>query len=64
MARVYQYRFTVQCLNDQGQPDLPQVEKMIDLVMQELVHDDEFASALGEDTAITIQVEQIGGENG
>lgn len=59
--RTYKFQFTVQCLNDSGEADLDQVEKMIDISMQELVYDDEFATALGEDTAITIQVEQIGG---
>jgi hypothetical protein len=62
--RTYRFQFTVQCVNDQGRADLARAEEMIDLVMQELVYDDEFVTALGEDTAVTIQVEQIGGTNG
>lgn len=62
--RTYRFQFTVQCVNDQGRADLVRAEEMIDLVMQELVYDDEFVTALGEDTAVTIQVEQIGGTNG
>ena len=59
--RRYRFQFTVECMNDSGQADLAQVEKMIDINMQELVYDDEFIAALGEDTAVIIQVEQIGG---
>jgi hypothetical protein len=47
-------------MNDSGSADLAQVEKMIDISMQELVYDDEFIAALGEDTGVIIQVEPLG----
>jgi hypothetical protein len=61
--RTYRFQFEITCVGD-GTADLARVEEMIDLSMQELVYDDEFANALNEDTAITIQVTQIGGTNG
>jgi hypothetical protein len=53
--RTYKFMFTVECHGD-GQPDLGRVEQLIDLSMQDLVFDEEFASALDESEAITIQV--------
>ena len=51
--------FTVECAGE-GEPDLRQVEEMIDLTMQELVFDDQFIAALDEKQAVTIQVQKIG----
>lgn len=62
--RTYLFQFEVICANDSGQPDLAQVESMIDLAMQELIYDDRFVAALAEDSAVTIRVSQIGGEKG
>lgn len=62
--RTYKFQFEVLCSNDQGQPDLAEVEQLIDIAMQELVYDDRFVAALDEDTAVTIRVSQIGGETG
>ena len=53
--RTYEFKFTVQCVGE-GEPDLDQVENMIDLNMQDLVMDDEFIAALDEKEAVTIQV--------
>ena len=58
--RTYEYKFTVQCAG-QGEPDLAEVEKMIDLSMQDLVYDDEFIAALDEKEAVTIQVTPLFG---
>lgn len=57
--RTYAYRFTIACAS-QGEPDLAQVENMIDLSMQDLVEDSEFFAALDETVSVTIQVIQIG----
>jgi archaellin len=55
MSRAYQFTFTIECGGD-GTPDLARVEELIDLSMQDLVYDDEFISALDEQTSVTIQV--------
>ena len=55
MSRVYKFSFTIEC-HSAGEPDLDRVEQLIDLSMQDLVYDEEFASALDEKEAITIQV--------
>ena len=55
MSRKYQYLFSIECEGD-GQPDLNEVENLIDLTMQELVYDDTFISALDEKVSVTIQV--------
>jgi hypothetical protein len=64
MPRTYKFQFEVICANDSAQPDLGEVERLIDISMQELVFDDRFVTALDEDTAVTIRVSQIGGTNG
>lgn len=53
--RTYVYQFVVECASN-GVPDLARVEEMIDLSMQDLVHDDEFIAALDETASVTIQV--------
>jgi hypothetical protein len=58
--RTYEFKFTVACAGE-GEPDLAQVENMIDLSMQDLVYDDEFAAALDEKEAVTIQVTPLFG---
>ena len=55
MKRIYRFQFTIECASD-GEPNLEQVEEMIDLNMQDLVMDDEFVTALDEKEAVTIQV--------
>jgi hypothetical protein len=62
--RTFRFQFEVICANDQGKADLAQAESLIDLAMQELIYDDRFVAALDEDSAVTIRVTQIGGENG
>ncbi len=60
MSRTFKFQFEVICAG-QGDADLVQVEKMIDLNMQDLVFDDEFIAALDEKESVTIQVSpQIG----
>ena len=56
--RTYTFTFTVSCQGS-GSPDLPRVEEMIDLSMQDLVFDDEFVAALDEKEAVTIQVNLV-----
>ncbi len=58
MSRTFKFQFEVICAG-QGDADLVQVEKMIDLNMQDLVFDDEFIAALDEREAVTIQVTPI-----
>ncbi len=53
--RTYKFTFEITCAST-GEPNLPRVEEMIDLSMQELVYDDEFIAALDEKEAVTIQV--------
>jgi len=55
MTRKYQFLFSIEC-EGEGQPDLTEVENLIDLTMQELVYDDTFVSALDEKVSVTIQV--------
>jgi hypothetical protein len=50
--------FTVECAGP-GDADLPAVENMIDLTMQELLMSDDFVSALDEKEAVTIQVNLV-----
>jgi len=56
MSRTYKFIFTIDCASS-GTPDLPRVEEMINLNMQDLVYDDEFITALDEKESVTIQVE-------
>jgi hypothetical protein len=58
MTRLFRFQFVVECAGS-GDADLDRVEEMIDLSMQELVHDDEFIGALDEQEAVTIQVTRI-----
>ena len=58
MSRTYTFMFTVECAGP-GEPDLAQVENMIDLTMQELLMGDEFVAALDEKEAVTIQVNLV-----
>jgi len=61
MPRIFKFQFEVVCVG-QGDADLAEVEKMIDLSMQDLVMDDEFIAALDEKEAVTIQVTPILGK--
>ncbi len=61
MSRTFKFQFEVICAG-QGDADLVQVEKMIDLNMQDLFFDDEFIAALDEREAVTIQVTPILGK--
>jgi hypothetical protein len=58
MPRTFKFQFTVECTGD-GTADLEQVEKMIDLNMQDLIFDDMFITALDEKEAVTIQVNRL-----
>ena len=63
--REYRYTFTVTCVNQSENHDMAKVEQMIDLAMQDLIYDDSFVTALGEQEAVTIQVvPQFGKDNG
>jgi hypothetical protein len=42
-----------------GRADLDEVERLIDLNMQDLVYDDEFIVALDEKEAVSIQVSLV-----
>ena len=57
--RTLKFQFEIQCAGN-GAADNEQVENMIDLVMQELVYDDEFISALDEKESVTIRVSKLG----
>lgn len=61
MPRTFKFQFEVICAG-QGDANLAEVEKMIDLSMQDLVYDDEFIAALDEREAVTIQVTPILGK--
>lgn len=62
MARKFSFVFEIECAG-QGDADLARVEEMIDLSMQELVHDDNFVVALDEQQSVTIQVTPLGAIN-
>ena len=53
--RNYRFVFNISCASA-GQADLARVEEMVDLAMQELVHDDTFIAALGETQLVKIDV--------
>jgi archaellin len=62
--RTFNFQFVIECQGE-GAADLARVEEMIDLSMQELVHDDDFIAALDEKQAVTIQViPQFGNTDG
>jgi len=53
--RTFTYTLTVECASE-GNADLEQVERLLDLHFQDLVMDDEFVNELDEKQAVTIQV--------
>jgi hypothetical protein len=53
--RRFTYTLTVECASE-GNADLEQVERLLDLHFQDLVMDDEFVNELDEKEAVTIQV--------
>jgi hypothetical protein len=57
--RKFTYQFTVECASD-GTANEEEVERLIDLNMQDLTFDDTFIEALDESEAVTIQVTRIG----
>lgn len=57
-TRTFNYRFEVICAGN-GTADDDQVERMIDLAMQDLVYDDEFIAALDEKESVTIRVSRL-----
>lgn len=56
--RTFKFVFTVECVGS-GTADLTEVERLIDLSMQDLVYDDEFIAALDEKEAVSIQVSLV-----
>ena len=58
MSRTYTFMFTVECAGP-GEANLPIVENMIDLTMQELLMGDDFIDALDEKESVTIQVNLV-----
>ena len=54
-TRQFNFKFEVIC-GGNGTADHEQVERMIDLAMQDLVYDDEFIAALDEKESVTIRV--------
>ena len=58
MTRTYTFMFTVECASP-GEANLPVVENMIDLTMQELLMGDDFIDALDEKESVTIQVNLV-----
>jgi len=61
MSRTFRFLFTVECATD-AVADTHEVERLIDLSMQDLVYDDKFIAALGESESVTIQVQPILGK--
>jgi hypothetical protein len=57
--RTYVFQFTVECASN-GTANEAEVERLIDLNMQDLTFDDTFIEALDESEAVTIQVTRIG----
>jgi hypothetical protein len=57
--RTFTYQFTIECASN-GTANEEEVERLIDLNMQDLTFDDTFIEALDEEEAVTIQVIRIG----
>lgn len=57
--RTYKFLFTVECATEGPAADRQRIEQMIDLAMQDLVHDDHFVAALNESESVTIQVTPV-----
>jgi hypothetical protein len=57
--RTFTYQFTIECASN-GTANEEEVERLIDLNMQDLTFDDTFIEALDESEAVTIQVIRIG----
>ena len=57
--RKFTFQFVVECASD-GTANEEEVERLIDLNMQDLTFDDTFIEALDESEAVTIQVIRIG----
>ena len=53
--RKFTYTLSVECASE-GNADLNEVERLLDLHFQELVMDDIFVNELDEKQAVTIQV--------
>lgn len=53
--RRFTYTLTIECASE-GNADIEQVERLLDLHFQDLVMDDEFVKELDEKQAVTIQV--------
>jgi archaellin len=53
--RRFTYTLNIECASE-GNADLEQVERLLDLHFQDLVMDDEFVKELDEQQAVTIQV--------
>lgn len=56
--RTFKFVFTVECVGN-GSANIDEVERLIDLNMQELVYDDTFIAALDEQEAVSIQVHMV-----
>lgn len=56
--RTFKFVFTVECVGN-GSANLDEVERLIDLNMQELVFEDSFVEALDEKEAVSIQVSLV-----
>jgi hypothetical protein len=57
--RKFTFQFVVECASN-GRANEEEVERLIDLNMQDLTFDDTFIEALDEEEAVTIQVTRIG----
>jgi archaellin len=53
--RRFTYTLTIECASE-GNADLTEIERLLDLHFQDLVMDDEFVKELDEKQAVTIQV--------
>ena len=53
--RKFTYTLVVECASE-GNADLNEVERLLDLHFQDLVMDDQFVAELDEKQAVTIQV--------
>ena len=53
--RKFTYTLTIECASE-GNADLNEVERLLDLHFQDLVMDDQFVAELDEKQAVTIQV--------
>jgi hypothetical protein len=56
--RTFNFQVTITCAGP-GEANLPRVEELVDLYMQDLIFDDNFIAELDETEAVTIETKLV-----